>query len=98
MGLEGEEEGVLGLIAVRRLVVLVVWARRCAPHPCRHHLVIVHRCRLVIARRCHVWVFVRVGFGAFVLCGVSLALGACRGCHVAQWQRGCGRRAAWCGW
>ena len=95
----------LGLVAVRRLVVLVVWARRRAPHPCRHRLVVARRCRLVVARRCRVWAFVRVGFGAFVLCGrwaslcgLSLVLGACRGCHVAQWRRGCGRRAAWCGW
>ena len=95
----------LGLVAVRRLVVLVVWARRRAPYRCRHRLVVARHCRLVVARRCRVLAFVCVGFGAFVLCGwsaslcgLSVALGACRGCHVARWRRGCGRRAAWCGW
>ena len=88
-----------------RLVVLVVWAHRRAPHPCHHHLVVTCCCCLVVARRCRVWVFVHVGFGAFVLfgqsaslCGLSLALGTCRGCHIPQWRCGCGRRAAWCGW
>ena len=84
----------LGLVVVRRLVILVVWARHRAPHPCRDHLVVAHCCR--------VWAFIHVGFGAFVLCGrwaslcgLSLALGTCRGCHVAT---GRGHHAAWCGW
>ena len=65
----------LGLVAVRRLVVLVVWAHRHAPHPCRHRLVIACHCHLVVAPRCHVWAFICVvwvvGFVVWVVFGIG---------------------------
>ena len=67
-----------------REIILVVWACRCAPLLFPHRLVITCRSRFVVAHCCHVWVFVRVHFGVFVLfggsallCGLSLTLGAC---------------------
>ena len=47
--MEGEEEGVLGLVAVRRLVVLVVWARRCALLPCPRRVLLACPRRALLA-------------------------------------------------
>ena len=73
-GPEGEEEGVLSLVAVCHLVVLVVWACRCALlscplcallaclcHallPCPHHFFIMHCCHFVVTCCCRMWAFV----------------------------------------
>ena len=47
----GEEEGVLGLglVAIRRHIVLVVWARRHALLPCPRRALLPSSRRLVVA-------------------------------------------------
>ena len=71
-GLEGEEEGVLGLVTVHRLVVLIMWAHRCALLLCPRHVLLPcpHRALLLCPRHallpcfCHLVV---VHCGRFII-------------------------------
>ena len=73
----------LGLVAVRRLVVLVMWARRCALLPCPRRVLLACprrallpcSCRLVVAHRGRFVVAVAGGRPFVFVLGRSLLFG-----------------------